>query len=114
MPFSESRKATENPPALALLASGVSYAFQVSPPSVVARILEMVAPPVVIQALSSPWVVMQVPLEENENSPANAGGMLSEMECQSVPSVVRRSGNTPFTASLCATPRLGSQNAKQS
>ncbi len=36
----------------------------------------VVEPPVVIQAFSFPSVVMQVPLEENEASPDNAGGIL--------------------------------------
>src|SRR5580704_19628029 len=114
MPCIASRKATDNPPALGELISGVSYAFQVFPPSVVARILEIVEPPVVIQAFLSPCVVMQVPLEENEASPGNAGGMAEEMECHFWPLNVRMSGNTPFTESLCAMPRLGAQNAKQS
>ena len=51
---------------------------------------------------------------EKENSPGNAGGMLPAMLCHVVPSVVRRSGNTPFTESLCAIPRFGVQKAKQS
>ena len=40
----------------------------------------MVEPPVAIQALSSPSVVMQVPLAANEASPGNAGGMFEEMQ----------------------------------
>ena len=46
--------------------------------------------------------------------PASAGGMLPLMSCQIAPSVVRRSGKTPFTESLCEMPRFGVQNAKQS
>src|ERR1700685_252005 len=113
-PFFGSRKATLIAPAVDELTSGVSYAFQVSPPSVVARILAMVAPPVAIQALFSPRVVMQVPLAANEASPDNAGGILLAMLCQVVPSVVRISGKTPLTESLCGTPRSGVQKAKQS
>src|SRR5580658_5641641 len=113
-PLCESRKATLTPPALAELTSGVSYAFHVLPPSVVASILAMVAPPVAIHALPRPSVVMQVPLAANEASPDNAGGMLLAILCQVVPLVVRISGNTPFTESLCVTPRFGLQKAKQS
>src|ERR1700688_2171450 len=104
MPFQGSRKATENPPAVAELTSGVSYAFQVSPPSLVARILAMAAPPVVIQAFLPPWVAIQVPLDENDASPGNAGGMFAAIDCQVIPSVVRISGNTPLTESLCVMP----------
>jgi hypothetical protein len=45
-------------------------------------------PPVAIQALFSPWAVMQVPLAANEASPGSAGGILSaiEMPGQSVES----------------------------
>ena len=50
IPFKGSRKATENAPALGELTSGVSYAFQVSPPSLVAKILAVVEPPVAVQA----------------------------------------------------------------
>src|SRR5258708_35829668 len=75
MPCQGSRKATVNPPALGELTSGVSYAFQVAPASLVARTLATVAPPVAIQALLAPWVATQVPLDANENSPGNAGGM---------------------------------------
>ena len=39
---------------------------------------------------------------------------LGAIERQVVPSVVRMSGNTPLTASLCVMPRSGVQNAKQS
>src|SRR5215813_13483540 len=46
IPCRGSRKATETPPALGELSSGVSDAFQVSPPSAVARILAIVEPPV--------------------------------------------------------------------
>src|SRR5438445_13407876 len=74
MPCRGSRKATEIAPALAELTSGVSYAFQVSPPSLVARILAMVAPPVAIQPFLRPWVAAQVPLSANGASPASAGG----------------------------------------
>jgi hypothetical protein len=71
-------------------------------------------PPVAIQAFRSPSVAMQVPLAENEASPASAGGMFAAIERHVFPSVVRMSGNTPFTESLCVTPRSGVQNAKQS
>src|SRR5712671_6309983 len=114
MPCQGSRNATVNPPALGELTSGVSYAFQVLPLSRVARILAVEAPPVVIQAFLAPCVATQVPLDANENSPGNAGGMLLLMSCQVFPSVVRRSGNTPFTESLCDMPRFGVQKAKQS
>src|SRR5438445_7379641 len=114
MPFQGSRKATVMAPALGELTSGVSYAFQVSPPSLVARILAIVEPPVAIHAFLPPCVVTQVPLDAKEASPGNAGGMLLLMSCHVVPSVVRRSGNTPFTESLCAMPRRGVQNAKPS
>ena len=49
-----------------------------------------------------------------EASPVIAGGILALMDCQETPLVVRRSGNTPFTESLCAMARSGVQNAKQS
>src|SRR6478672_10891756 len=107
MPCQGSRKATEKPPAAALLTSGVSYASQLSPPSRVARIRAVVEPPVAIQASCHPRVVMQVPLEEKEASPAKAGGILRLIECQVVPLKVRMSGNTPLTESLCVTPRSG-------
>src|SRR6266536_6045204 len=114
MPCKGSRKATVKAPALGELTSGVSNAFHVSPPSVVARILAVVAPPVAIQALIAPWVATQVPLDANENSPGNAGGILLLMSCQVLPSAIRRSGNAPLTESLCEMPRFGVQNAKQS
>ena len=114
MPCQGSRKSTVKAPALGELTSGVSYAFHVSPPSRVLRILAIVEPPVAIQALLSPWVATQVPLAANDASPGNAGGILLLMSCQVLPSVVRRSGNTPFTESLCEMPRFGVQNAKQS
>ena len=114
MPCEGSRKATEIPPAVGELTSGVSYAAQVSPPSLVAKIRAIVEPPVAIQAFLSPSVAMQVPLAANEASPDNAGGMLAAMDCQVLPLLVRISGNTPFTESLCAMPRLPFQNAKQS
>ena len=53
-PCSGLRKATEIAPALGELTSGVSYAFQVSPPSRVARIRAVSAPPVAIQAFLLP------------------------------------------------------------
>src|SRR5882757_9024107 len=114
IPWRGSRNATVNPPALGELTSGVSYAFQVSPASLVARIRAVVDPPVVIHAFLAPWVAMQVPLDANEASPGNAGGILLLMSCHVLPSVVRKSGNTPFTESLCEIPRFGVQNAKQS
>src|SRR6202035_2185469 len=94
--------------------SGVLYAFHVSPPALVLRILAMVEPPVAIQAFLSPWVATQVPLAADDASPVKVGGILQLMSCQVLPSVVRRSGNTPFTESLCEMPRFGVQNAKQS
>src|ERR1700722_15792282 len=114
IPFHGLRKATEIAPALGELTSGVSYAFQVSPPSLVAKILAMVEPPVAIQAFRPPWVAMQVPLAEKDASPGRAGGMSGAIDCQFVPSVVRMSGNPPFTESLWVTPRRGVQKAKQS
>src|SRR5277367_6503987 len=104
IPCQGSRNATEKPPALGLLTSGVSYACQVSPPSRVARIRAMLEPPVVIQAFWNPSVVMQVPLEENEASPDKAGGILRAIECQVLPSKVRMSGKTPLTESLWVMP----------
>src|SRR5437667_5800929 len=114
MPSKGLRKSTVKAPPLGELARGVLYAFQVLPPSRVARILAVVAPPVAIQAFLPPCVATQVPLDANENSPGKAGGRLLLMSCHVVPLVVRRSGNTPFTESLCTMPRLGVQNAKQS
>src|SRR5580704_18943459 len=113
-PCRGSRKATLIAPAVDELTSGVPYAFQLSPPSLVARILAMVAPPVAIQAFPRPCVVTQVPLAANEASPVNAGGILALILFQVMPLVVRISGNTPFTESLCAMPRSGVQKAKQS
>src|SRR5438094_6519805 len=114
MPFQGSRKATVMAPALGELTSGVPYAFQVSPPSLVARILATVEPPVAIQAFLPPCVATQVPLAANEASRGNAGVILVAMDSHVIPLAVRRSGNTPLTESLCAMPRLGVQNAKQS
>ena len=51
---------------------------------------------------------------QEEASPGKAGGMLLAMDSHVIPFVVRRSGNTPFTESLWAIPRLGVQNAMQS
>src|SRR5207248_8127434 len=98
MPSKGLRKSTVKAPPLGELARGVLYAFQVLPPSRVARILAIVAPPVAIQAFLPPCVVTQVPLDAKENSPGDAGGMLL-ISCQAVPLAVRRSGNTPFTES---------------
>src|SRR5207247_6625598 len=112
MPFQGSRKATVKAPALGELISGVSYAFQVSPPSLVARTRAIVEPPVAIQAFLPPCVATQVPLDAKENSPGNAGGILLLISCKVMQSVVRRSGNTPFTESLCAMPRSGVQDRK--
>src|SRR5579863_8130979 len=114
MPWFGSRNATVNAPASLLLFSGVSYAFQVSPPSRVASILAIFEPPVAIHAFLRPWVATQVPLDENDASPFSAGGILALMLFHVFPLVVRRSGNTPFTESLCAMPRFGVQKAKQS
>src|SRR5713101_3934917 len=99
IPCGGSRKVTELAPVLGELTSGVSYAFQVSPPSLVAKILAIVEPPVAVQAFLPPCVAMQVPLAANEASPGNAAGILAAMDCQAIPSVVRISGNTPFTES---------------
>lgn len=85
-----------------------------SPPSLVAKTRAVVEPPVAIQAFLPPCVATQVPLAANDASPGNAGGMLPLMSCYVIPSVVRRSGKIPFTESLCATPRIGVQKAKQS
>src|SRR5882762_10328617 len=90
MPCQGSRKSTVKAPALGELTSGVPYAFHVSPPSLVLRILAMVEPPVAIQAFLSPWVATQVPLAANDASPGNAGGILPLMSCQVLPSVVGR------------------------
>ena len=68
----------------------------------VARTLAIVEAPVAIQAFCPPCVATHVPLAANDASPGNAGGILLLMSCQVVPSVVRRSGKTPFTESLCA------------
>src|SRR6266404_3395051 len=114
MPWNGSRKSTVKAPALDELTRGVSYAFHVSPPSLVARTLAISEPPVAIQAFLPPCVVTQVPLDAKEDSPGNAGGILGLISCQVIPSVVRKSGNTPFTESLCRMPRLGVQNAKAS
>src|SRR5438477_12542329 len=100
MPSNGSRKSTVKAPPLGELKRGVSYAFQVLPPALVARILAIGAPPGAIQACLPPCVVTQVPLDAKENSPGKAGGILLLISCQVVPSVVRRSGNTPFTESL--------------
>jgi len=114
MPWNGLRKSTVNAPAVGELIKGVLYAFQVLPPSRVARTLAIAAPPVQIHAFLPPCVVTQVPLDAKEVSPGNAAGILLLMSCQVVPSVVRRSGNTPFTESLCAIPRCGVQKAKPS
>src|SRR5438093_11098182 len=100
IPFRGSRNATVIAPALGELTSGVSYAFHVSPPSLVARILAVVEPPVAIQAFLPPCVATQVPLAANEASPANAGDILAGMVSQVIPSRLRRSGNTPLPQPL--------------
>src|SRR4029453_226826 len=105
IPRKGSRKSTVNAPALGELIRGVSYAFQVSPPSLVARTLAMSDPPVQIHAFLPPCVETHVPLDAKENSPGKPGGRLLLISCHVVPSMVRRSGNTPFTESLCAIPR---------
>src|SRR6266545_6861583 len=114
MPRNGSRKSTVKAPALGELTRGVSYAFHVLPWSLVARILAMSEPPVAIQAFLPPCVVTQVPLDANENSPGNAGGILLLISCHVIPSMVRKSGKTPFTESLCKIPRSGVQNANPS
>src|SRR5205807_8805861 len=101
MPSNGSRKSTVKAPPLGELNRGVLYAFHVLPPSLVARTLAIVEPPVTIQAFLPPCVVTQVPLDAKENSPGSAGGILLLISCQVIQSVVRRSGNTPFTESLC-------------
>jgi hypothetical protein len=107
-------KSTVNAPALGELNNGVLYAFQVLPPSVVARTLAIAATPVAIHAFLPPCVVTQVPLDAKEPSPGKAGGMLLLMSCHVIPSVVRKSGNTPLTESPCRIPRCGVQNANPS
>src|SRR5690242_13639304 len=62
MPWCGSRKSIVNAPALGELIKGVLYAFQVSPPSLVARTLAIVEPPVQIHAFLPPCVETQVPL----------------------------------------------------
>src|SRR5207247_9618871 len=79
MPFQGSRNATVIAPALGELTSGVSYTFQVSPPSLVAKVLAMVEPPVAIQAFLPPCVATQVPLAANAASPGSAGGVSLSM-----------------------------------
>src|SRR5205814_9739462 len=85
MPWNGSRKAMVKAPALGELTSGVLCAFQLSPPSLVARTLAISEPPVQIQAFLPPCVVTQVPLDAKENSPGNAGGMLLLISCQVIP-----------------------------
>src|SRR5437868_4117930 len=114
IPWKGLRKSIVNAPAVGELTKGVLYAFHVSPPSRVARTLAMSDPPVQIHAFFPPCVETQVPLDAKEASPGNAGGILLLISCHVVPSVVRRSGKTPFTESLCAMPRCGVQNAKPS
>src|SRR6266478_4467427 len=109
-----SRKAMLNPPPAGPETMGVGYAFQVSPPSVVAITRAGVAPPVVNQARLPPWAVMQVPLEAKPASPGSAGGTLSPMSSNVAPSVVRRIGKRPLIESPITTARLEFQNAKQS
>src|SRR6516225_1522511 len=105
MPFHGLRNAIVNPPALDELNSGVSYAFHVSPPSLVASTRAIVETPVTIHAFCPPCVATHVPLAANDPSSGKAGGILPLILCHVVPSVLRRSGNTPFTESLCARPR---------
>src|SRR5438067_1697819 len=88
MPSNGSRKSTVKAPPLGELNRGVLYAFQVLPPSLVARTLAIVAPPVAIQAFLPPCVVTQVPLDAKENSPGNAGGILALISCHVCPSSV--------------------------
>src|SRR5207245_230642 len=114
IPWNGSRKSTVKAPPRGPLNDGVLYAFHVFPWSVVARTRAIAAPPVAIQAFRPPCVVTQVPLDAKENSPGNAGGILLLMSCHVIPSIVRRSGNTPLTESLCAMPLCGVQNAKPS
>jgi len=71
--------------------------------------LAIVEAPVAIQAFCPPGVATHVPLAANDASPGNAGGILLLMSCQVVPSVVRRSGKTPFTESPCEMPRFSVQ-----
>src|SRR5438270_8629301 len=114
IPCFASWKAMLTPPAGGPDTSGVGYAFQVSPPSVVAITRAGLAPPVVNQARLPPCAVMQVPLDANPASPGSAGGTLSPMSCHVWPSVVRRMGKRPFTESLIATACFAFQKAKQS
>src|SRR5260370_42590777 len=66
MPCQGSRKSTVKAPALGELTSGVLYAFHVSPPSRVLRILAMVDPAVARPAFRSPWIATQEPLAAND------------------------------------------------
>src|SRR6266478_6496867 len=105
-PWDASRNSTLKIPAEGLPLKGVSWAAQRLPPSLVARILAAgPAPPVPIQARFSPCVATQVPLDANPASPGKAGGRLSPMSRQLVPSLVRRAGKRPFTESLKTMPR---------
>src|SRR6185295_1887082 len=72
IPSEAFRNAMVNPPADGLDTSGVSYACQVCPPSVVASTRATLEPPAVIQARWSPWVAIQVPLAAKPNSPGRA------------------------------------------
>src|SRR5437660_8575588 len=96
MLWNGSRKSTVKAPALVDLTRGVSYAFHVLPPSLVARTLAISEPPVAIQAFLPPCVVTQVPLAAKENSPGNAGGLLLLISCLVVALVVRKCCITTF------------------
>src|SRR3954463_11171744 len=114
MPCWLSLNATLNTPALGEPRSGESYAFHVSPPSRVTRTLDGDAPPVTAHAFDLPSVATQGPLDAKNDSPGSAPGPVPAALFHVCPSVVRASGNCPFTESLCAMPRVGVQKAKQS
>jgi hypothetical protein len=93
---------------------GVSYAAQVSPASVLAKIRAFVAPPVPTHTRLLPWVAIPVPLAANAASPSCRLGNWSPISCQVSPSVVPITGKRPFTESAMVMPRFGVQKAKQS
>src|SRR4051794_6414467 len=114
IPCCGSLKDTLKSPALGEPRSGEAYASHVSPPSRVTRTLDGDAPPVTAHAFFLPCVATQVPLDAKKDSPGSAAGSLPAMLSHVSPFVVRTTGNCPLTESLCATPRVGVQKAKQS
>src|SRR5205085_11905638 len=118
-PWNASRKATLKMPAAAPPPSAELYAAHVSPPSRVASTRGVATPPVPIHARFPPCTATQVPLEANPDSPGCAAGRLAPMLTQSLPSVVRSTGNTkppePLgTESLKASACFGVQKANAS